>query len=1058
MTRNTLTKARIVLVDTKTKTFGTNSKITSKEATQGIDYIITYSYAHLFVQPDAHHPFLGDECEFSSSDCRCTHYSSYEEARKIIIENKKMLKAKGKAYTSSSYCAAEDAPVGIQATFETYYDTVTKTTVFRKEETKKWGKNLLFIDRRHCSHAPNLKTKSQFFTITEEPESLLIEIFGVKYDDHNVPHIIVSPHNPPFRIYKDGRAYEVAYKENKRAYVDLPNIQLYADDERFRNIYYYYDDSRDWGLTRAIDATSGYCEEERWGHFAASTREMLTKFGVPEFMFGGYYSSPDSVDTLLEMIQAFLKFSVPYHKGETLICQEISTFLNGVPFDEEHAVVKYKNGYILRLGKINQCYKVTETRGYNQQVYTSYRDGPTSQAEATNELVSEQYIEYARLFISNTFTTRSLALSTDGGRRWKHDGIHLVANLFQANPETSHLGIDVEKRNRAALVELYTVHPRLKYMKKYMEKHPDVLYNSCVPFLRALFQYDMILETLIALGKDGVFWKEERNRYHWYGYRSSRQEYKETKEYFYMDDFVECFQLRDLPQRGDFYQRLGMTKQQFKLLFENIEQAMQLFKIIKKVKFVIPPMNGEEHGQIITLDSWNSKTYRSLLKYVSFEDFRLIIEVIKKRLAVSDNEYSIGNEINSLQTYYGSIKRVYKAVCQKTYDLNTLIDYLRMRQQLKQDQFPDFHESIWDLFPDDQEELQRYHDRIMFLSEENAAAKEAYTVIRYDEDIHNFVPSANDLYKLLDNGGVTASAFNDTIKLADEAKKFAEYTISLRDLITSIPTNIEELDALNVKVNEARIKFFNLYSMYWEENSYRSYHGDQQTNSAKRRWGNLRYRDFIIHQLAKDLDLNKYDLYLTLRRKFTENDPSFHADSYPYEITAQEDLDRLYEELAVKEPELNALIAERERQRREAIRREQENKIAEQQKKYVERYKKLKKFNYAGDNERCIVVPQNLVSLIVEGQTLHHCVGSFVDSVSNGDNTIVFLRKKEDVDTPYVTISLLQNDKEWYIDQAHGDHNSDISEEDVAFLKIWAKENNVRQDSVKTRYGMYGHN
>ena len=37
-------------------------------------------------------------------------------------------------------------------------------------------------------------------------------------------------------------------------------------------------------------------------------------------------------------------------------------------------------------------------------------------------------------------------------------------------------------------------------MKKYMEKHPDVLYNSCVPFLRALFQYDMILETFIALG------------------------------------------------------------------------------------------------------------------------------------------------------------------------------------------------------------------------------------------------------------------------------------------------------------------------------------------------------------------------------------------------------------------------------------------------------------------------------------------------------------------------------------------------------------------------------
>ena len=42
--------------------------------------------------------------------------------------------------------------------------------------------------------------------------------------------------------------------------------------------------------------------------------------------------------------------------------------------------------------------------------------------------------------------------------------------------------------------------------------------------------------------------------------------------------------------------------------------------------------------------------------------------------------------------------------------------------------------------------------------------------------------------------------------------------------------------------------------------------------------------------------------------------------------------------------------------------------------------------------------------IIREGQALHHCVGGYVQRAADGVTTILFIRRKEDPDTPFFTL------------------------------------------------------
>lgn len=79
-------------------------------------------------------------------------------------------------------------------------------------------------------------------------------------------------------------------------------------------------------------------------------------------------------------------------------------------------------------------------------------------------------------------------------------------------------------------------------------------------------------------------------------------------------------------------------------------------------------------------------------------------------------------------------------------------------------------------------------------------------------------------------------------------------------------------------------------------------------------------------------------------------------------------------------------------------------KISER--KFNKNYKLHEKaFNFKTD-KFSIVIPKSGSDLIIEGQKMHHCVGSYVDSVENNKCYIVFVRKNEDLSEPYITAQI----------------------------------------------------
>lgn len=1006
MTRNTITKAKTIIYYGQERSFETNAKVKHKEATQGNFYFIRCGWAYLTTEGRIH---------FDRSKENALHFDTYQEARQFFYKNRKVIRQE-KALDTWSWSGEEK--IVITGAFDVYRDISSGKEVLSLAEAYKFGKNLIFIK----DYDDDFKTRdlldddnNRWFTVEKEENSLLFQLYRFVNDENNNLHLTTVP-GKQFRLYKNGRAFYITYNKKTHCYEDGNVADSY---EAASNYIGAHDLTGDWGSMGSR-------------YFNKNTQEIFKEFGIPNYFHNGRYQSLSKIETFYDLSCGFILPLSPCSDGETKICKEISEALKDIPFDAEHAVVKVKNGYVLRIGKINQIYEVEE-ESYPHRRFIKYSssDRKSHYGVISSNLISEEYVECTRLFISNSFSTRSLS-TREGPGRWTHSGIHLIRDLFPSKPDHTKLGIDINKNNIEALKMLYTVHPKLKYMKKYMEKHPSILKGrNCVNFLRALFQYDKIIETMIALGKDDLFWSKSTCD-------------NKTVENFEFSRFVEKLDLTHVPQRGDFYQRLGMTKQQFKLLNEGPVNMIENWDVIRECKFKIPNFTDT-----ICLGRDWSHTDRPNFKLVSFEDLRLVIEIIKCYRASHSEFYYIGNRVSQLYSYYGSYKRVYKALCEKSYDPSTLEDYLRMRQQLEQSQFPDYKASVWDMFPDDNEDLTRYHNRIMFLYEE----KQSLDSIR---NYYRFGKSKPDLYLALKEHSITAVQYKEMTEKAHEAADRSAGRLNDLSIIKNIPTSLEEFESMKENVEKEYDLFYRLWNMYYDAPYL--YPGSTTRRQAFERWG-CGYETFVEARFANNLDIKQYDLYLRLRAKFQTNTTDFDVSKYPLKIQTQEELQRLYNELSTKEPDLQAFINERNRQIREAQMRENENSVAKQNELYLKRYKKLKKLGFAPEgDERCIVVPKNLVTLIIEGQTLHHCVGSFVDAVSEGKNTIVFLRKKEDVDAPYVTVSLLQSGDSWYIDQAHGDHNSDISNEDVTFLKKWAAASNVRVDSVHTHYGAKCHN
>lgn len=86
-----------------------------------------------------------------------------------------------------------------------------------------------------------------------------------------------------------------------------------------------------------------------------------------------------------------------------------------------------------------------------------------------------------------------------------------------------------------------------------------------------------------------------------------------------------------------------------------------------------------------------------------------------------------------------------------------------------------------------------------------------------------------------------------------------------------------------------------------------------------------------------------------------------------------------------------------------------------------------------------VVSPKKVDDVVLEGQTLSHCVASYVKDIANNLCKILFVRQTKYKNDSYMTVEVRNNE----IKQFKGSSNRKASEFDLEFIKKWAEEKNL---------------
>jgi DNA-directed RNA polymerase subunit RPC12/RpoP len=152
---------------------------------------------------------------------------------------------------------------------------------------------------------------------------------------------------------------------------------------------------------------------------------------------------------------------------------------------------------------------------------------------------------------------------------------------------------------------------------------------------------------------------------------------------------------------------------------------------------------------------------------------------------------------------------------------------------------------------------------------------------------------------------------------------------------------------------------------------------------------------------------------------------------------------KVHDRTAQEYQELQDRKKAEEKRRREALAK----KCMEEMKKYMEEIFDTNDgsdaFSIKGKG-LVLVVPKNGDEIRAEGAALHHCVGSYVESVAKGKTSIFFVRKAAEPDKPYFTMEFRDN----RIIQCRGSHNCGMPAEVEAFVKVFEKK---MQDAASAR-------
>lgn len=121
----------------------------------------------------------------------------------------------------------------------------------------------------------------------------------------------------------------------------------------------------------------------------------------------------------------------------------------------------------------------------------------------------------------------------------------------------------------------------------------------------------------------------------------------------------------------------------------------------------------------------------------------------------------------------------------------------------------------------------------------------------------------------------------------------------------------------------------------------------------------------------------------------------------------------------------------------------QKMRLAKSSPRFAEIMSEAEDFSYmnAVDDFR-IVMPTDSMELVEEGSCLCHCVASYVDKVIAGDCYVVFMRKKESPETPYLTVEILPDRS---VPQIEGmNKRRDLTDEEIEFINRWAKSRHLK--------------
>ena len=110
-----------------------------------------------------------------------------------------------------------------------------------------------------------------------------------------------------------------------------------------------------------------------------------------------------------------------------------------------------------------------------------------------------------------------------------------------------------------------------------------------------------------------------------------------------------------------------------------------------------------------------------------------------------------------------------------------------------------------------------------------------------------------------------------------------------------------------------------------------------------------------------------------------------------------------------------------------------------QEKKIEELNAHNKELEYFGKTYS-IIVAKTSQDLIEEGINLHHCVGSYVERVKNGECSIFFLRKTDDIEASLITIEVKDNQ----VLQVRGLCERLMEDDERIFFKNWIKEKKLK--------------